>query len=226
MPDKVSRTPAPGRTRLSGGPRTSPDRLLLLTDGVFAIALTLLIIDVVGVGTDMGEESLSSHLLTEWPTFVAYLVGFVTILVCWVNHNRVFHYVTSSDGGLAWVNGFMLLLVAAVPFPTAILAKYLTGGENQRTAYVLYGITCLLMDVALWCLCSYTLRRGLADPSRDPDRHHGMMWVYRVGLVWTLLAIGAVFVSVYLAIALWLVMFAVYAFPAQLAHFLHLRRLP
>jgi uncharacterized membrane protein len=208
---------------ISAGPTHDPDRLLFLSDGVFAIALTLLIIDVIAAGLDvLPDERLSQHLLSTWPAFAAYVVGFATILVCWVNHHRVFHYVTRSDSGLPWVNGVMLLLVAAVPLPTAILAKYLTSPEDQRTAYVLYGLTCLLMDVALWCLCSYTLHRGLADPSMDPDRHRGMMWVYRVGLLWTALAVAAVFVSVYLAIALWLVMFVVYAFPAELAHALHL----
>ena len=212
------------RLRVSGGPGHAPHRLLALSDGVFAIAMTLLIIDVVAVGLGADEtEFLSHYLLEEWPTLVAYLVGFATILVCWVNHNRVFHFVTSSDGGLAWVNGFMLLLVAAVPLPTALLAKYLTGGVGQKTAFVIYGITCLLMDVALWGLCSYTRHRGLADPSLDPERFEGMVWCYRVGLIWTAIAIAAVFVSIYIAIALWAVMFVVYAFPAEFAHVLHLR---
>lgn len=212
-----------GLPRLSGGPRQEPERLLFLSDGVFAIAMTLLIIDVIAAGTAAtGDERLSHHLLSEWPALAAYVAGFLTIMVCWVNHHRVFHYVARTDSGLPWVNAFMLLLVAAVPLPTAILAKYATSEDDQRTAFVLYGITCLLMDIALWCLCSYTLRRGLAEPSRDPDRHHGMMWVYRVGLVWTLLAVAAVFVSVYLAMAMWAVMFLVYAFPAELAHALHL----
>lgn len=225
MPSGASSDEARARPRVSGGPGQEPQRLLALSDGVFSIAMTLLIIDVVAAGTHVEpDEALIDHLLAEWSTLVAYVVGFATILVCWINHHRVFHYVTRTDSGLVWMNGFMLALVAAVPLPTAILAKYLAGGEGQRTAFMLYGITCLLMDVALWGLCSYTLRRGLADPSLDPERHHGMMRAYRVGLLWTLLALAAVAVNIWLAILIWFLMFVVYGFPAEFAHFLHLRR--
>ena len=66
-------------------------RLEALSDGVFAIALWLLIIDVVATGKALGPGvPLERHLAHEWPTFVAYLVGFLTILVCWINHHRVF----------------------------------------------------------------------------------------------------------------------------------------
>lgn len=66
--------------------------------------MTLLIIDVVAAGTHVEpDEALVDHLLAEWSTLVAYVVGFATILVCWINHHRVFHYVTRTDSGLVWV---------------------------------------------------------------------------------------------------------------------------
>ena len=211
------------RRRISGGEGQHPDRLKMLSDGVFSIALTLLIIDVVALGVHVNPgETLAHHLLHQWPTLVAYITGFMTIFVCWINNHRVFHYVNKIDSGLIWINGLQLALVAAVPLPTAVLAAHLTGGEGQRTAFILYGITYVLMAISFWSLSYYVDRRGLTDPSIDPDRYHGMLLIYRFSFVWTTLSLAVATVSVYSAIVMWTFMFAVFAFPAEFSHFMHL----
>ncbi len=198
-------------------------RLEALSDGVFSIALTLLIIDVVSSGKAVeAGEHLSAHLFREWPSLVAYLVGFMTILVCWINHHRVYHYVRRTDSGLLWIIGLQLALVSAVPLPTSVLAANFTG-EGSRAALLLYGVTFWLMATSFWVLWRYVDRRGLTDASIDPDRYHGMERIYGYAVAWTLLCLYIASVSVYPAFVMWALMFVVFAFPGEFAHFMRRR---
>lgn len=198
-------------------------RLEALSDGVFAIALTLLIVDVVTTGKAIGSGvRLATHLAHEWATFVAYLIGFLTILVCWINHHRVLFYVRHTDSGLVWINGLQLGLVSAVPLPTALLASNFTG-EDSRTAFLIYGVTSWLMAVSFWCLWRYVDGRGLTDRTRDPEGYDGVGLIYRIGIVWTSACLGVVALSVYASAVMWAMMFAVFAFPTEFAHFAYRR---
>ena len=92
----------------------SPERFKALSDGVFSIALTLLIIDVVAVAKEVEHGvSLSQHLVAHLGTGVAYLVGFLTIFVCWVNHHAVLDEIDRIDRSLIWIGGLQLGLVSA-----------------------------------------------------------------------------------------------------------------
>lgn len=194
-------------------------RIDALSDGVFAVALTLLVFDVVAASKNLeAGESLGSHLIDEWPTLVAYLVGFATILVCWINHHCVFGHVTHGDSGLLWVNGLQLALVAAVPFPTAVLAQHINGSsDDRRTALLLYGILFWLIASSFWLLWSYLDRRGLTDRHADPLEYEGIGFNYRLSVIWTVACLGVATVSVYPALVMWALMFMVFAFPAQFA---------
>ena len=79
------------------------------------------------------------------------------------------------------------------------------------------------MAISFWGLSHYVDWRGLADPMIDPGRYRGMLLIYRLGLVWTALSLAVATTSVYVAIVMWALMFAVFGFPAELAHFVHLR---
>ena len=201
-------------------------RLEALSDGVFAVALTLLTFDVVAAAKGVPEgSSLAHHLLDHWPTLVAFAVGFVTILVCWINHHCVYGYVREADNGLLWVNGLQLALVSIVPFPTAVLAEHVTGDSNdRRTALMLYGLLFWLIATSFWGLWRYVTRRGLADVSIDPVRSRGMGFNYGMSSLWTVLCLLVAAVSVYPALAMWAVMFLVFAFPASFAKFTGTRR--
>ncbi len=195
-----------------------PARVEALSDGVFAIALTLLIIDVVAVAKGVAEEAdLAAHLLGHWPTFLAYLVGFATILVCWINHHAVFRFLRRSDAGLPWVNGLMLALVSAVPLPTALLAEH-AAGPGQATAAQLYGVTFLGIAACFAILTWYAERRGLADPAIDPVVWGGLRIAYGLSVPWTAaaLVVGAI-LGPAPAVAMWTAMFLVFAFPIAFA---------
>jgi uncharacterized membrane protein len=105
------------------------------SDGVFAIAATLLILDVHAEGPHLGR-----HLLRIWPSYAAYAISFVTIGIMWVNHHTVFGQIGRVDRTFLFLNVFFLMLVAFVPFPTRLVAGHLRD-EGATAACVSYGVT-------------------------------------------------------------------------------------
>jgi uncharacterized membrane protein len=153
--------------------KASTSRIEAFSDGVFAIAITLLVLEVKVPDVERGA-SLAHELLRLWPSYVAYAVSFLTIGIMWVNHHAAFERVGATDRGLLFRNLFLLGSVSFLPFPTAVLARYLRdGGHNARTAAVLYGITMMVIGsgfTALW----HHLRRHpeLLVPEATPAGVH------------------------------------------------------
>ena len=130
-------------------------RLEAFSDGVLAIAITLLVIEIhpPEVGRD---ETLAHALWQQWPSYVAYLVSFLTIGVIWLNHHRVFTQVIRVDGPLLLLNLNLLLWTGLIPFPTAVVAQHLRdGGEPARTAAALYCGVLLVMSLAFGALFAW-----------------------------------------------------------------------
>jgi uncharacterized membrane protein len=133
-------------------------RIEAFSDGVFAIAITLLILDlrapILGTGTPPEAESaeLLRRLGAMWPNVVAYLMSFAVILVMWVNHHRIFTIVRKTDHAFLFWNGLLLMVVSIVPFPTELLAKYfLTPAAKVVAAiYAGHGLLIALAFTALW----------------------------------------------------------------------------
>ena len=101
-------------------------RIEAFSDGVFAIAVTLLVLElkVPQLAEHAGSGELWSALLSRWPSYAAYLVSFMTILIVWVNHHRLFTIIQRSDSRFLFINGLLLLVVTTIPFPTALLAEF------------------------------------------------------------------------------------------------------
>src|SRR5688572_1573782 len=111
-------------------------RLEAFSDGVFAIAITLLIIEV---HLPEGHDSLASRVLETWPAYVAYVISFVTIGIMWANHHGIFQLIARTSHGLVVANLLLLMCVAFIPFPTKVLGEHLTStGADQRTAALFY----------------------------------------------------------------------------------------
>jgi uncharacterized membrane protein len=123
----------------------STGRLEAFSDGVFAIAITLLILDV-NVPSGSGAH-LAHALVQEWPSYLAYGTSFLTIGVIWVNHHAMFSMVAHADRALLFVNTVFLLVVAFIPFPTRLLAEYIRDPGGARTAAVFYGLTFIMVAV-------------------------------------------------------------------------------
>jgi uncharacterized membrane protein len=130
-------------------------RLEAFSDGVLAIAITLLVIEIRPPEVHEGER-LAHALWAQWPSYVAYLVSFLTIGVIWLNHHRVFEQVARVDGPLLLLNLNLLLWTALIPFPTAVVAEHLGDpGQAARTASALYSGVLLLMGLAFGALFAW-----------------------------------------------------------------------
>jgi uncharacterized membrane protein len=130
-------------------------RLEAFSDGVLAIAITLLVIDIRPPDVHQGD-TLAHALWRMWPSYLAYLVSFLTIGVIWLNHHGIFQQVVRVDGPLLVLNLNLLLWTALIPFPTAVVARHLTaGGEAARTAAALYSGVLLLMGFAFGALFAW-----------------------------------------------------------------------
>lgn len=118
---------APGRDRSEAAQgRREKRRLEAFSDGVFAIAVTLLVLDLrVPPRADLHDGyGLALALLQEWPAYAAYLLSFATILIMWVNHHVLLDYVQAVDHPFLFLNGALLMTITLVPFPTRLVAEY------------------------------------------------------------------------------------------------------
>ena len=139
---------------------TDTQRLEAFSDAVFAIAITLLIIEI-GVPHVEAQGSLTEALLDLWPSYFGYAVSFLTIGVMWINHHHMFKDIVRCDHTLLVLNLLLLLGVAFVPFPTAVVAEYVREGDHKLEATLAYGGTFVVIAVffdALWLYASRGMR--------------------------------------------------------------------
>jgi uncharacterized membrane protein len=144
----------------------SVGRLEAFSDGVLAIVITLLILDVKVPESASGE--LGRELAHQWPQYAAYLSSFLIVGIIWLNHHAVVQLLSRADHGVQVHNLLLLLPVSVLPWPTAVLAEYLRDGTagDQRVAVLLYGVTSSLMAVAFNLFWRYLLRH---DELRRPE---------------------------------------------------------
>ncbi|HLJ33672.1 MAG TPA: TMEM175 family protein [Ktedonobacteraceae bacterium] len=132
-------------------------RLEAFSDGVFAVAITLLVLNIKIPGLELDDKRLWQDFVGNWPMLVAYVTSFATIGVMWLNHHRLFTHIKHTNTPLMLLNLLLLLLIVFVPVPTAILAEYLVR-LDLHTAAVLYGgtffLTACVFNV-LWRYASY-----------------------------------------------------------------------
>jgi uncharacterized membrane protein len=163
------------------------------SDGVFAVAATILVFTLVDPRVNRG---LGAALVAQWPSYAAYAISFFTIVVIWVNHHAVLDSIPLLDRRLLFINGLLLLTVAVIPFPTGLLAHYLQQGHDQTAAAVAYGLTMTAMSVAFSLFNLYARRFRATMVPLD--------WVgFSLGLVLWPLATLSAFFSVGVALALY-----------------------
>jgi uncharacterized membrane protein len=120
-------------------------RIESFSDGVFAIAITLLIIEVKIPNESELQHGLLNALIAKWPTYLAFFIGFFTILVSWINHHYLFNHIYEGNHVLILANSYTLFLITFVPYPTAILAQSFHNGDLQTGCTALW--YCLFSDV-------------------------------------------------------------------------------
>lgn len=138
-------------------------RIEAFSDGVFAIAITLLILEI-QVPPQTAHGGLRAALLDLWPSYLAFLASFMTIGVMWLNHHRLFTLINKKDDGLIAFNLLLLLGITWLPFPTALLAEHLQGPHvDQQTAAVVYAGSFFAIAIVFNVMWRYACRVKIVD---------------------------------------------------------------
>jgi uncharacterized membrane protein len=209
--------------------KTEPDfalsthRIEALGDGVFAIAMTLLVLEIKVPalhGETVGAE-LPGALLALWPKFLCYVISFVTLGVYWVAHHLHFYTIKRADRMLLWINILFLMMVGLVPFTTALIGEYV----DQRLPVIVYGVNMIVISLALQLHWSYaTHNHRLVNPDVSPELIRTVTHVILLGPVIYLVAIGLSYVSTTISIAIYLLVNLIYILPGSVH--LHLKHKP
>jgi uncharacterized membrane protein len=186
------------------------------SDGVLAIAITLLVLDLsVPARADLRGGTLAHALANDWPQFAAYVTSFLVIGIIWVNHHALFALIRRVDRLLLFLNLLLLLCVGAIPFTTSLLAEYLTaGGASARTAAVIYSAVMVAMSIGFATLFGYVARRpDLLEPAVDPIALRASTLRFSViGIALYLVTVLVALVSAPICLALHLLIALYYCF--------------
>lgn len=190
---------APSPSPLSTSLRTS--RLEALSDGVFAIAMTLLTltVQVPHIETSGEDVDVTRLLVASWPRLMSYVVSFVVLGVYWVGQHSQFHFIRRADQVLIWLTLFFLMLVAAIPWSATLVGRY----GAQRSIIVLYGAHLIAIGAAHFFTWHYAVRAGLVDSTED---RIGIRTEYRLAIAAPatyLVAIAVAFASPLLSLILY-----------------------
>ena len=181
----------------------STNRLETFADGVFAIAATLLVLEIQLPVGDVG------HGLRElWPSYFAYGLSFLSIGIMWVNHHVVLTFIREADRAFLFINLFLLMSIAFVPFPTEVFAEHLQK-EGAREAALAYGLTFIVIAMFFQLFWQYAYRR-LLRPDADPREVSGINRSYLPGVPLYVVATLVALVSATASLALFAAIALVY----------------
>jgi uncharacterized membrane protein len=181
------------------------------SDGVLAIAATLLVLEL--HVPDAGQD-LRAALLAQWPSYAAYVVSFATIGIIWVNHHALFVHVREVDRTLLFLNLLLLMVVSVIPFPTAILGRFVTADTDSHLAAAIYGVLMILMSLAFTALWRHvTGNVKLLGAHLDPRRARQESVLFSAGLAGYAIGVGLAFVSAPLSLLIYGLVAVFYIFP-------------
>ncbi len=196
-------------------------RLEAFSDGVFAVAITLLVLNIKVPGIELPSAKLLSdndlwkELWNEWPMLVAYGISFATIGIMWLNHHRLFNHIKRTDTTLLLLNLLLLLIIVFIPVPTALLSEYLIL-PDQHVAAIIYSGVCLAMACSfniLWRYASYNNR--LLGKNVDSRSVAAISRQFLGGPLLYLIAFVLAWISVPVCIALSFVLALFFAVPGR-----------
>jgi uncharacterized membrane protein len=171
-------------------------RLEAFSDGVFAVAITILALNL-RVGTPGPHHpSLAAQLAAQWPAFAAYAVSFATIGIIWVNHHALFKNFSEIDRTLLFLNLLLLFFVVSIPFATSMIAAYLRqGGQDASLAAAIYQGVFVGMSLSFAGLFWWGIRRKRMKIAFTPEGARRATIRFSIGNVAYLAAIGIAFLS-------------------------------
>ncbi len=195
-------------------------RVEALADGIFAIAMTLLVLElhVPMLAATASSGAVASALVHDWAKFATYGGSFFILGVLWIGHHNQFHYIRRADRPFLWINIFYLLCVGFVPYCTALLGTFMWN----RTAVVVYGVVLIMTGLTLHWEWVYAAGHGLLGEEATPPvvRAAGHRVLY--GLAAYAVAVAIAFVSTPACLALYVLIPLLYLRPSAIDQ--HLRR--
>jgi len=196
----------------------STGRIEAFSDGVFAIVVTLLVLEihVPHVQGPNVSAALAHGLAAMVPKFLSYVLSFAIICIWWIAHHHLFHLLKKSDRGLLWLNCVFLMCLAFIPFPTALMGDY----PGERIAVVLYGVVMTLAGTAFSAMRYYAFySSSLMDTDIEPGLLNAAMRKSLAGPILHLLAIGFAFVDTRFTIALYVIVPMLFIVPSRLERY-------
>jgi uncharacterized membrane protein len=194
--------------------RVSTNRLEAFSDGVLAVAITLLVLNI-RVPDPASTENLLHALLSQWPAYVAYVTSFITIGIIWINHHVMISRLRQADHPILALNLLLLLSIGVLPFSTDLAASYLKEGHGQHLAAAVYGASFLVMSIFFAILNRHILLSKVhyLDPPLSGDLRRAILRRSLAGLVPYVIATALAPVSAYLTVFICAAIAAYYALP-------------
>ena len=190
------------------------NRLEAFSDGVIAVAITLLVLNI-SVPEPGSGRSLGHELARMWPQYAAYVVSFVTIGIIWINHHAMINRLANSDHTILILNLLLLMSIGVLPFATALMATYLRESSGETLAALVYGGSLLVMAALFAALNRHILlvkAHMLVEPLPEARRREILRRSVR-GLIPYTVATALALVSPYLTLAICASLAVYYAFP-------------
>ena len=190
-------------------------RIEAFSDGVFAVAITLLVLNlqVPQLAASVVSRELLPRLFELWPKLLLYVLSFVIVGIYWVAHHNTFNYIKRSDRILLWLNLLLLLCIVFIPFPTALIGQY----PEQQISVVIYGGTLVITGLVLQLLWWYaTSNHHLVDRDIDPQLVQRATRRNLTAPLIYLLAIGVSFLSVQISLVFFILVPVLYIFPGRI----------
>jgi uncharacterized membrane protein len=193
-------------------------RVEAFSDGIFAIAITLLVLEVQAPPAALTGHgsSLVPALLRLWPSYLGFLISFITIGIMWVNHHSMFMLIRRVDRYFLLLSVFFLMCIAFLPFPTAVLAEYLSEPKGRVVAVALYNAAFVVIALAYNALWWYAVGPGrLLDENADREAVETIGRRYLIGPAAYLVSFGLAFVSAWGSLAVQGLLAAFYILPVR-----------
>ena len=190
------------------------NRLESFSDGVIAVAATLLVLNIT-VPIVGGHETLAHALAERWHVYLAYAVSFITIGIIWINHHVVFSRLRIADHAILMLNLLLLLWIALIPFATSLMTEYLRQGHGQHLAAAVYAGTFLLMSISFATLNWFILfrRTALLRVELSLDERRTIITRFVTGIIPYAVAVALAPVSPYITLGICGAIAAFYALP-------------
>ena len=192
----------------------STNRLEAFSDGVFAVAITLLVLDL-KVPKPHGGHTLAHELGAQWPSYVAFVVSFLTIGIIWINHHAMINRLAAADRTILGLNMILLMIVAALPFATSLMAAYLKQSRGEHLAAGVWSAAFLVMSIAFVALNRHILfaKTHLLSPELPATQRRAILLRGSTGLLPYVVATGLAPLTPYATLGICAAVAVFYALP-------------